>query len=227
MAKVKDSTVPKEERKALKKAEKEKKRSDSDGVHKSKDKKEKKKERAALADKVANGVATGAVVVGEVEAETEIVKSDAEDENEHKKKKKMMMMTMRPVGALVPFANPLADEKVAKKVFKGVKKGMFQLSLNMWSGSFRALFVMSSWAFDEPNICCYAFCAFVEIRDIDLPLLFLYGSRSIEIPETWRQGSRQSASKIPHDTLFAPFRHSRPGRRHFPHGRHLAHSRPL
>lgn len=29
----------------------------------------------------------------------------------------------KPVGALVPFANPLADEKVAKKVLKSVKKG--------------------------------------------------------------------------------------------------------
>ena len=29
----------------------------------------------------------------------------------------------KPQGALVPFANPLADERAAKKVFKGVKKG--------------------------------------------------------------------------------------------------------
>lgn len=29
------------------------------------------------------------------------------------------------VGAVVPFANPLADEKQAKKVMKSVKKGMF------------------------------------------------------------------------------------------------------
>jgi H/ACA ribonucleoprotein complex subunit 2 len=29
-----------------------------------------------------------------------------------------------PVAALVPFANPLADEKTGKKVLKGVKKGM-------------------------------------------------------------------------------------------------------
>jgi len=29
---------------------------------------------------------------------------------------------LKPVGALVPFANPLADEKVAKKVLKSVKK---------------------------------------------------------------------------------------------------------
>lgn len=29
----------------------------------------------------------------------------------------------RPVGALVPFANPLADEKQTKKLLKSVKKG--------------------------------------------------------------------------------------------------------
>ena len=36
-------------------------------------------------------------------------------------------VTLKPVGALVPFANPLADEKVAKKVLKSVKKGMATL----------------------------------------------------------------------------------------------------
>ncbi|ETI20470.1 hypothetical protein G647_08507 [Cladophialophora carrionii CBS 160.54] len=37
-------------------------------------------------------------------------------------KKEGQASVVRPVGALVPFANPLADEKVAKKVFKSVKK---------------------------------------------------------------------------------------------------------
>ena len=32
-------------------------------------------------------------------------------------------VTPRPVGALVPFANPLADEKACKKVLRSVKKG--------------------------------------------------------------------------------------------------------
>lgn len=32
-------------------------------------------------------------------------------------------IVLKPVGALVPFANPLADDKVAKKVLKSVKKG--------------------------------------------------------------------------------------------------------
>lgn len=34
-------------------------------------------------------------------------------------------IAVKPVGALVPFANPLADEKVAKKVLKSVKKGLW------------------------------------------------------------------------------------------------------
>jgi len=35
----------------------------------------------------------------------------------------------RPVGALVPFANPLAEDKVAKKVLKSVKKAAGNKSL--------------------------------------------------------------------------------------------------
>lgn len=132
MAKEKEATLSKDERKALKRAEKEKKRSDSDGVHKSKDKKDKKKERAALKEKVANAVESGEVVMAArdegKEKETEVVmKSDAEDEKEEKDTKKKL--AVRPIGALVPFANPLADEKVAKKVFKGVKKAAASKSL--------------------------------------------------------------------------------------------------
>lgn len=124
MAKEKDPSLSKEERKALKRAEKEKKRSDADGVHKSKDsKREKKKERAALAEKVANAIENGAVVVEEKGVVDDVVKSDVEDDDDDEKKKKKVLM--RPVGALVPFANPLADEKVAKKVFRGVKKGVY------------------------------------------------------------------------------------------------------
>jgi H/ACA ribonucleoprotein complex subunit 2 len=138
MGKEKDSTLSKDERKALRRAEKDKKtkRSDSDGVHKSKDvKKEKKtkskKERVALAEKVANAVENGTVAVEgekkEAEKEDEemvlAVKSDAEDDREKKEPREDKKPSTRPVGALVPFANPLADEKVAKKIFKGVKKG--------------------------------------------------------------------------------------------------------
>lgn len=198
MAKEKDSTLSKEERKALKRAEKEKKTkpSDSDGVHKSKDsKKEKRKERTALAEKVANAVESGKVVV--VDDEEVIAKSDVqEDENEGKKKDKRG--SMRPVGALVPFANPLADEKVAKKVFKGVKKGVC-LSTS----------IMSSLV--------------VVCSDFPLPP----NSRSIEIPQTRRQRGCQSAPEISNHTLLSSTRCGGFGSRYLSHGRHLAHSSPL
>lgn len=93
------------------KHEKKEKRSEKDGVHKSKnDKKEKKPaENDDVVTKLLNTLEEekpGAVAMkenGDVEVK---VKAAA------------------LVGALVPFANPLADEKVAKKVLKSVKKGM-------------------------------------------------------------------------------------------------------
>ena len=90
-----------------KKEKKEKKRSEEDGVHKkSKDsKKEKKQKTEVLTSKVQNAVENGEVLPAEEEVKRETVEKP------------------RLVGALVPFANPLADEKVSKKVFKGVKKG--------------------------------------------------------------------------------------------------------
>lgn len=163
-----DSNLSHEERKALRRAEKkEKKRSDTDGVHKVKDKKEKKEkekkkkkttttgERAVLAEKITNPVEDGTVAmvvekeekgeegkgkeggadeVGKEHKEAmkseghddeDVAGAEAETDGENRKKKttKEGKVTMRPVGALVPFANPLADEKVAKKIFKGVKKG--------------------------------------------------------------------------------------------------------
>ena len=123
------------------------------GVTKNKsDKKEKKKKREALAEKALNTLegTTGGESNGKkgkkkekgekkvkVEAESEEeeeeeedgeveMKDESETEVENKKAKKGGKTSLkdRPVGALVPFAHPLADEKVGKKVFRGVKKGM-------------------------------------------------------------------------------------------------------
>ena len=41
------------------------------------------------------------------------------------KSMEVVVKTAPLLGALVPFANPLADEKVGKKVLKSVKKGMY------------------------------------------------------------------------------------------------------
>lgn len=93
-------------------AEKKEKRAEKDGVHKVKKEKKEKKDKTALVDAVEQEIVseamegleqTGAVAVkgeGEVDAVVD-----------------------RPVGALVPFANPLVEDKQAKKVLKSVKKG--------------------------------------------------------------------------------------------------------
>ncbi|KGO46708.1 Ribosomal protein L7Ae/L30e/S12e/Gadd45 [Penicillium expansum] len=92
-------------------AEKKEKRAEKDGVHKVKKEKKEKKDKTALVDAVEKEIdseamegleQTGAVAVkgeGEVDAAVD-----------------------RPVGALVPFANPLVEDKQAKKVLKSVKK---------------------------------------------------------------------------------------------------------
>lgn len=121
----KETALSKEERKAARKAEKKgakEKLVEDAGVKKSKsDKKEKKEKRKVLAEKVLN----------EVEGK-KVKKEESDDEDEDEKAsdvdsevvEKAATLSSRPVGALVPFANPLADDKVAKKVFKSVKKGM-------------------------------------------------------------------------------------------------------
>lgn len=91
------------------KKEKKEKRSEKDGV--SKPKKEKKSKlngdnvKAALEETLK-------------EAEAPVVSSSITVVEETSGE-----VVLKPVGALVPFANPLADEKVAKKVLKSVKKG--------------------------------------------------------------------------------------------------------
>ncbi|KAI4123083.1 MAG: hypothetical protein LQ338_005454 [Usnochroma carphineum] len=145
MAKEKAATDPEEKR--LKK-EKEKKRSETDGVHKSKkDKSDKKKDKSdSKKEKKRSRDEDGAVVAAPItegaaaavkgaEAEDVIMTTqllntleaenpgsvaikDQDGDVEMKVKQSKPLL----VGALVPFANPLADEKAAKKVLKGVKK---------------------------------------------------------------------------------------------------------
>ena len=124
MAKEKPTDPEKEARK-LAKAEKKAKRSETDGVHKSKSD---KKERAKK-DKKENEDKENTAVVSDVEPTTRLLNTLEEtkpgsvavkEENGEVKVK----VKMEPLlGALVPFANPLADEKIGKKVLKSVKKG--------------------------------------------------------------------------------------------------------
>lgn len=84
-----------------------------------KDKKE-KKERKDKKRKSSSGAAIDVDADGDVtiaDASVVEVKDDEEDE------KKIVVKSEVPLAALVPFANPLCDEKSQKKVLKGVKKG--------------------------------------------------------------------------------------------------------
>jgi H/ACA ribonucleoprotein complex subunit 2 len=90
------------------KKEKKEKRSEADGV-----KKPKKEKKSKL---------NGDNVAAAFEEVTKEVKAEAETKDLVVKEGSGEVV-LKPVGALVPFANPLADEKVTKKVLKSVKKG--------------------------------------------------------------------------------------------------------
>lgn len=93
-------------------AEKKEKRAEKDGVHKVKKEKKEKKDKTALVDAVEKEIVSEAM---EGVEETDVaVKGEGEVD----------AAVDRPVGALVPFANPLVEDKQAKKVLKSVKKGM-------------------------------------------------------------------------------------------------------
>jgi H/ACA ribonucleoprotein complex subunit 2 len=90
------------------KKEKKEKRSETDGIKKSK----KGKKSKLNGDNVAEALDTLAQAEALVIETKAVVVKESNGE-----------LAVKPVGALVPFANPLADDKVAKKVLKSVKKG--------------------------------------------------------------------------------------------------------
>lgn len=91
------------------KKEKKEKRTD-DGVKKAKKEKKVKVDETVVAALEAQLEGSEAPVA---EAKVLVAEQDGE-------------LVVKPVGALVPFANPLADDKIAKKVLKSVKKGKSQ-----------------------------------------------------------------------------------------------------
>jgi H/ACA ribonucleoprotein complex subunit 2 len=102
------STMAKEKSEKRDKKEKKEKRSEADGVKKSK----KDKKSKLNGDNVAAAFEEATKEVKpEVETKEVLLKEEGGE------------LVLKPMGALVPFANPLADEKVAKKVLKSVKKG--------------------------------------------------------------------------------------------------------
>ena len=125
MAKEKD--VSKEEKKREKREKKEK-RSEKDGVHKStkdsKDKREKREKKILAAATQEPNVTTSLLNALE-DDEKPVLGSPDTKENDGD----AMVVKLKNgglLGASVPFANPLADEKVGKKVLKSVKKGTYQ-----------------------------------------------------------------------------------------------------
>jgi hypothetical protein len=107
-----------------KRAEKKEKRAEKDGVHKAgKKEKKDKKDKTALADAVEKEI-TSQVLDGLDQAASAVVQADP-----------MVVDGERPIGALVPFANPLVEDKQAKKVLKSVKKGeSCKTSISLFAG---------------------------------------------------------------------------------------------
>jgi H/ACA ribonucleoprotein complex subunit 2 len=95
----------------VKKEKKDKKRKADEEVEDVSEKKDKKKKRKSVD---ADGDAVMDASVAEI--------VEAKEDNEEK--------AVVAIGALVPFANPLADEKQQKKVLKAVKKCMRRISVD-------------------------------------------------------------------------------------------------
>ena len=102
-----------EKREKKDKKDKKSKRSEKEGVHKSKKDKKEKKVLAAAEDE--NATTKALNILEEQNPGSVAIKEDEAIE---------VKVKVAPLlGALVPFANPLADEKVGRKVLKSVKKG--------------------------------------------------------------------------------------------------------
>ena len=109
----KEKSVEKGERKKEKKGTKDK-RSETDGIHKTKKGNKEKKIAAAAED-----IAVTTKLLNTPEGEKPGSVAVKEEGNIEVKVKAAPL-----IGALVPFANPLADEKTGKKLLKTVRKGM-------------------------------------------------------------------------------------------------------
>lgn len=99
------------------KHEKKEKRAEKDGIHKSKKEKKEKKDKTALTNAVEQELTTKVLDGIDQAVAGEAATGDVQ------------MVDGRPIGALVPFAQPLVEDKAAKKVLKSVKKGRFALAV--------------------------------------------------------------------------------------------------
>ncbi|KAK4546832.1 hypothetical protein LTR36_001564 [Oleoguttula mirabilis] len=131
MAKDKSEAEIREKKEKKEKKDKKRKSSEVDGglddsmtagATPAKKEKKEKKHRKSLTAAAEVVDADGDVVVGD--AQPSAVKAEAGDgeEEEEKKDEAESAKAEIPLGAFVPFANPLCDEKAQKKVLKSVKK---------------------------------------------------------------------------------------------------------
>ena len=103
------------------KKEKKEKRSEEDGVSK-KSKKEKKRKSKDPAEALLTQLENGPDPIA-VTTNSDIPQTKFDEQHEDDEPKEIVPRRNIPPEALVPFANPLADDKQTKKVFKSVQKG--------------------------------------------------------------------------------------------------------
>jgi len=103
------------------KKEKKEKRSGEDGVSK-KSKKEKKQKSSDPTEALLNQLEHGPESVA-VKTNGDIPETQFNGQHENDEPKEIVPRRNIPPEALVPFANPLADDKQTKKIFKCVQKG--------------------------------------------------------------------------------------------------------
>ena len=136
---------------------------------------------------------------------------DVKAEGEGGKRRVVMGMGMGGLkGALVPFANPLADEKVGRKVLRGVKKGEFFFLLFLFSVFY---FQFSVFCFqfglfwDSMAFCfCFCFCFFFVIWGGGKRERKRERSEAVVRFPFWRKTNHgQFLSLSPDEYLFSPF----------------------
>lgn len=143
-----------------KKREKKEKRADKDGVHKSKkDKKEKKdkKDKSVVADAAEKELTTKVLEGIDQNAATEKkpVNEDANEDVEMTQADSTEAVS-RPAGAVAPFANPLVEDKSAKKVLKSVKKGKI-LALDTSCSTYETPVKLQCVTCEQLSACCLVY----------------------------------------------------------------------
>jgi hypothetical protein len=200
-------------------AEKKEKRAEKDGVHKVKKEKKEKKDKTALVDAVEKEI--GSEAMEGLEQTDVAVKGEGEVD----------AVVDRPIGAVVPFANPLVEDKQAKKVLKSVKKGTcivflkFYLSLLLpvrMAGFYRIGSLMLT-----DRMAAQLFFLYIQIVHTDIQS----SSCCQQVSQAWCQGGRQGSPQVSYPrrqrSHRCPQRCCRSRCRYLAHGRHLPHSRPV